>query len=202
MLLINNLSFFRDENLIFENLNLSLSNGQITQLRGKNGSGKTTFLKVILNLLSSKTGEIFWEGQNINKNIFNFYNQITYIADHNTSSRKLSVLDNINFWKGLSSSNLSNDETLLLLETFNLKKYLNTETMYLSSGEVKKLELLRLILEQKKIWVLDEPYNHLDDSSIEILNQTIVDHANNDGIILFASHYNPAVSNLEILEFS
>lgn len=202
MLLINNLSFFRDENLIFENLNLSLGNGQITQLRGKNGSGKTTFLKVILNLLSSKTGEIFWEGQNINKNIFNFYNQITYIADHNTSSRKLSVLDNINFWKGLSSSNLSNDETLLLLETFNLKKYLNTETMYLSSGEVKKLELLRLILEQKKIWILDEPYNHLDDSSIEILNQTFVDHTNNDGIILFASHYNPAVSNLETLEFS
>ena len=202
MLLINNLSFFRDDNLIFENLNLSLGNGQITQLRGKNGSGKTTFLKVILNLLSSKTGEIFWEGQNINKNIFNFYNQITYIADHNTSSRKLSVLDNINFWKGLSSSNLSNDETLLLLETFNLKKYLNTETMYLSSGEVKKLELLRLILEQKKIWILDEPYNHLDDSSIEILNQTFVDHTNNDGIILFASHYNPAVNNLEILEFS
>ena len=202
MLLINNLSFFRDENLIFENLNLSLGNGQITQLRGKNGSGKTTFIKVILNLLSSKTGEIFWEGQNINKNIFNFYNQITYVADHNTSSRKLSVLDNINFWKGLSSSNLSNDETLLLLETFNLKKYLNTETMYLSSGEVKKLELLRLILEQKKIWILDEPYNHLDDSSIEILNQTFIDHTNNDGIILFASHYNPAVNNLEILEFS
>ena len=202
MLLINNLSFFRDDNLIFENLNLSLSNGQITQLRGKNGSGKTTFIKVILNLLSSKTGEIFWEGQNINKNIFNFYNQITYIADHNTSSRKLAVLDNINFWKGLSSSNLSNDETLLLLETFNLKKYLNTETMYLSSGEIKKLELLRLILEQKKIWVLDEPYNHLDDSSIEILNQTFVDHTNNDGIILFASHYNPVVDNLEILEFN
>ena len=202
MLLINNLSFFRDGNLIFENLNLSLGNGQITQIRGKNGSGKTTFIKVILNLLSSKTGEIFWEGQNINKNIFNFYNQITYIADHNTSSRKLSVLDNINFWKGLSSSNLSNDETLLLLETFNLKKYLNTQTMYLSSGEVKKLELLRLILEQKKIWILDEPYNHLDDSSIEILNQTFVDHTNNDGIILFASHYNPAVNNLEILEFS
>ena len=202
MLLINNLSFFRDDNLIFENLNLSLGDGQITQIRGKNGSGKTTFLKVILNLLKAKTGEIFWEGQNVKKNIFNFYNQITYIADHNTSTRKLSVLDNIKFWKGLSSSNLKDDETLSLLETFNLKKYLNTETMYLSSGEVKKLELLRLILEQKKIWILDEPYNHLDNLSIEILNQTFVDHANNDGIILFASHYNPTVSNLEILDFN
>ena len=202
MLLINNLSFFRDDNIIFENLNLSLGNGQITQIRGKNGSGKTTFLKVILNILSANTGEIFWEGQNVKKNIFNFYNQITYIADHNTSSRELSILDNIKFWKGLSSSNLSDDKTLSLLETFNLKKYLKTETMYLSSGEVKKLELLRLVLEQKKIWVLDEPYNHLDDSSSEILNQTFVDHTNNNGIILFASHYNPQISKLQILDFN
>ena len=202
MLLINNLSFFINDNLIFENLNLSLGNGQITQIRGKNGSGKTTFLKVILNILISKTGEIFWEGQNINKNIFNFYNKVTYIADHSTSSRKLSVLENIKFWKGLSSSSLSDDDTLLLLETFNLKKYLNIETMYLSSGEIKKLELLRLILEQKKLWILDEPFNHLDDLSTEILNQTFIDHINNDGIILFASHYKPLVNKLEIIEFN
>tara|TARA_Y100001970_G_C14182847_1_gene830826 strand:- start:1109 stop:1717 length:609 start_codon:yes stop_codon:yes gene_type:complete len=202
MLLLNNLSYFRDDNLIFENLNLSLGNGQIIQIRGKNGSGKTTLLKVILNLLTSKTGEVFWEGQNVNKNIFNFYNKITYIADHNTSSRKLSVLDNIKFWKGLSSSKLNHDDILSLLDTFNLKKYLNKETLYLSSGEIKKLELLRLILEQKKLWLLDEPYNHLDDASIEILNQTFIDHINNDGIILFASHYNPLITNLEVLEFN
>ena len=202
MLLINNLSFSRDNNLIFENLNISLSNGQITQIRGKNGSGKTTFLKVILNILMSKTGEVFWEGKNINKNIFNFYNQITFISDHSTSSRKLTVFDNINFWKGLSSSKISDEDIFLLLETFNLKKYIKTETMYLSAGEIKKLELLRLILEKRKLWILDEPYNHLDELSIEILNQTFVDHTNNNGIVLFASHYSPPIAKLDILDFN
>ena len=202
MLLINNLSFFRDSNLIFENLNITLGNGQITQIKGKNGSGKTTFLKVILNILISKTGEVFWEGKNINKNIFNFYNQITFISDHSTSSRKLTVIDNINFWRGLSSSNISDDDIFILLETFNLKKYIRTETMYLSAGEIKKLELLRLILEKRKLWILDEPYNHLDDLSIEILNQTFVDHTNNNGIILFASHYTPPIAKLDILDFN
>ena len=72
MLLINNLSFSRNDNIIFQNLNLSLSNRSITQIRGKNGSGKTTFINVVLNFLESKTGEIFWEGKNIKKNIFNF----------------------------------------------------------------------------------------------------------------------------------
>jgi ABC-type transport system involved in cytochrome c biogenesis ATPase subunit len=46
---------------------------------------------------------------------------------------------------------------------------------------------------------LDEPFNHLDDLSIEILNQTFLDHVNNDGMILFASHYDPMINNLETL---
>ena len=200
MLLINNLSFSRNDNIIFQNLNLSLSNRSITQIRGKNGSGKTTFINVILNFLESKTGEIFWEGKNIKKNIFNFYNNTTFIMDHNTCTRKMTVLDNINFWSRLSSSKLTKDEIVLLLETFNIKKYQNTKTMYLSSGEIRKLELLRLILEQKKLWILDEPYNHLDDLSIEILNQTFIDHINKDGVILFTSHLKPSIDNLEVID--
>ena len=200
MLLINNLSFSRNDNIIFQNLNLSLSNRSITQIRGKNGSGKTTFINVVLNFLESKTGEIFWEGKNIKKNIFNFYNKTTFIMDHNTCTRKMSVLDNINFWSRLSSSKLTKDEIVLLLETFNIQKYQNTKTMYLSSGEIRKLELLRLILEQKKLWILDEPYNHLDDLSIEILNQTFIDHINKDGVILFTSHLKPSINNLEVVD--
>ena len=200
MLLINNLSFSRNDNIIFQNLNLSLSNRSITQIRGKNGSGKTTFINVILNFLESKTGEIFWEGKNIKKNIFNFYNKTTFIMDHNTCTRKMTVLDNINFWSRLSSSKLTKDEIVLLLETFNIQKYQNTKTMYLSSGEIRKLELLRLILEQKKLWILDEPYNHLDDLSIEILNQTFIDHINKDGVILFTSHLKPSINNLEVVD--
>jgi len=199
MLLINNLSFSRNETKIFENLNLSLSNKKIIQIKGRNGSGKTTFLKVILNILEPNNGEIIWKGKNIKKNIFDFYKQTTFIMDNNTSTRELSVEDNINFWRGLSSSKLNNEEIFELLNKLNIEKYYKTKVMYLSSGERKKLELIRLILEQKKLWVLDEPFNHLDDLSIEILNQTFLDHINNDGMILFASHYDPMINNLEIL---
>ena len=199
MLLINNLSFSRNETKIFENLNLSLSNKKIIQIKGRNGSGKTTFLKVILNILEPKSGEIIWKGKNVKKNIFDFYSQTTFIMDNNTSTRELSVEDNINFWRGLSSSKLNNEEIFELLNKLNIEKYYKTKVMYLSSGERKKLELIRLILEQKKLWVLDEPFNHLDDLSIEILNQTFLDHINNDGMILFASHYDPMINNLETL---
>ena len=183
-------------------MNLSLSKKKIIRIRGSNGSGKTTFLKVILNILEPKSGEIFWKGENIKKNIFDFYNQTTFIMDNNTSTRDLSVEDNINFWRVLSSSKLNNEEIFQLLKKLDIEKYYKTKVMYLSSGERKKLELIRLILEQKKLWVLDEPFNHLDDLSIEILNQTFLDHVSNDGMILFASHYDPNMSNIETLEFN
>ena len=122
--------------------------------------------------------------------------------DNNTSTRELSVEDNINFWRGLSSSKLNNEEIFELLKKLNIDKYYNTKVMYLQSGEKKKLELLRLILEQKKLWILDEPFNHLDELSIEILNQTFLDHIYNDGMILFASHYDPVIKNIETLEFN
>jgi heme ABC exporter ATP-binding subunit CcmA len=180
-------------------LNLSLNNKKIIQIKGRNGSGKTTFLKVILNILEPKSGEIIWKGKNVKKNIFDFYSQTTFIMDNNTSTRELSVEDNINFWRGLSSSKLNNEEIFELLKKLDIEKYYKTKVMYLSSGERKKLELLRLVFEQKKLWLLDEPFNHLDELSIEILNQTFLDHINNDGMILFASHFNPIISNLETL---
>ena len=202
MLLINNLSFSRNETKIFENLSLSLSNKKIIQIKGRNGSGKTTFLKVILNILESDSGEIIWRGNNIKKNIFDFYNNTTFIMDNNTSTRELSVEENINFWKGLSSSKLNNEEIFGLLKKLHIEKYYTTKVMYLSSGEKKKLELIRLIIEQKKLWVMDEPFNHLDNLSIEILTQTFLDHINNNGMILFASHFNPIISNLKTLELN
>tara|TARA_B100001029_G_C15014115_1_gene426184 strand:+ start:17 stop:625 length:609 start_codon:yes stop_codon:yes gene_type:complete len=201
MLLANNLSFSRNKVNIFNDISLSIGRGQIKQIKGKNGSGKTTFLKTILNILLPENGEVFWEGKNIKKNIFNFYKEITLIMDEPSSTKSLTLINNINFWRGFSNSIITKNEVSLLLKAFNLEKYKDTQVMYLSSGEVKKLELLRLIIEQKKIWILDEPYNHLDDGSIEILNQTFIDHVEKNGIILFASHFEPIISNLEIINF-
>ena len=201
MLLANNLSFSRNKVNVFKDINLSIGSGQIKQIKGKNGSGKTTFIKTILNILLPENGEVFWEGKNIKKNIFNFYKEITLIMDEPSSTKSLTLINNINFWKGFSDSTITYNEVLLLLQAFKLEKYIHTQVMYLSSGEIKKLELLRLIIEQKKIWILDEPYNHLDEGSIEILNQTFVDHIKKNGIILFASHFEPIITNLEIINF-
>ena len=98
MLLGNNLSFQRNNKMIFHKVDISLSPGKIILLTGKNGSGKTTLIKVLTNILFPNTGEIFWNGQNIKKNIFNFYKNVSLIMDTISFNNNLTVKENIFFF--------------------------------------------------------------------------------------------------------
>ncbi len=201
MLLGNDISFRRATKVIFEDVNISASSGKIIFIKGRNGSGKTTFLKTILNILEPTTGEIYWMGEKIKKNIFDIYKATTFMMDQPSSSPDMTVKENLIFWKQLSLSKINYQEILKLITILELDKFLNKKTMYLSLGEVKKLELARLIIEQKKLWVLDEPYIGLDKNTTTLINDTFIDHTLNDGIIIFASHYEPEIKNMETISF-
>ena len=188
MIIVKDLSVQRLEKKIFENINLTLTSGNITILKGKNGSGKTTLLKAILNIIEPSSGAIYWKGKLLKKNLYNFFNHVTYIADKTSSLSKLSVQENIKIWKKIFLSNISNSQVENILKTLKLDIYLNQKVNSLSFGEKKKLEFLRLIIENKKIWVLDEPLSNLDDESIDVIGQTFEDHRSKEGSIIFSSH--------------
>ncbi len=193
MILVKELSVERSNNKIFENINLSLGSGKIVLLKGKNGSGKTTLLKTIINIIEPSSGSIYWKGKPLKKNLYDFYNHITYIGDKTTSLRQLSVKENINIWKKIFLSKTGKSQIKNILKTMKLDRYLNQKVNELSFGETKKLELLRLILEDKKIWILDEPLSNLDDETIDILAQTFQDHRSKEGSIIFSSHQNSEI---------
>ena len=202
MLLVNNLKFERSEKVIFENIHIAASSGKIVFVKGNNGTGKTTLLKTLVNILEPSEGDIFWMGKKIINNIFNFYSETTLIMDKPTSSLEMTVIENINFWKQITLSQIKYEEIFNLLEMLGIDQYIKKQTMYLSLGEIKKLELTRLILEQKKLWILDEPYIGLDKNSIDIINETFIDHVSNNGIIIFSSNYEPDFTNLDIISLN
>ena len=200
MLIVKDLSVERIDKKIFENINLSLTPGNITILRGKNGSGKTTLLKTILNLIEPSFGSIFWKGKLLKRNFYDFYNHTTYIADTTSSLRKLTIKDNVNIWKKFFISNINDAQIETALKTLRLDNYLNKKVGTLSFGETKKLEFLRLIIENKKVWILDEPLSNLDEDSIELIKQTFEDHSSKEGSIIFSSHQNPGIYVTEEIE--
>ena len=199
MLLTKNISLFRSERKIFENINLSLGSGKILGLKGKNGSGKTSLIKTILCILEPTSGSVFWKGKNLEKNLYDFYNNVTYIADKTSSLKQLTVNENIKIWKNIFLSKINNDQIEKILQTLKLDSYKNKKTNILSLGETKKLELLRLIIENKKIWILDEPFTNLDTEAVDVIKQTFEDHCRKEGSIIFSSHQNVQINTTEDL---
>jgi heme exporter protein A len=80
-----------------------------------------------------------------------------------------------------------------------LDKYKNIQVNFLSKGEIRKLELFRLVIEQKKLWILDEPYDGLDESTNELINETFKNHVQKDGMIFFSSHHYPELQNMDTI---
>ena len=198
MLLANRICFNRNDKEILKDISFSISPKKIIHIAGKNGSGKTTLLKIICNILDPNDGEIIWNGKNTKKNIYEFYKNVTFIMDNQTSSNSLTVNDNIFFWHKIFNSKINKKEINSVLELLSLDKYKDTQINQLSFGEIKKLELLRLIIEQKKLWILDEPFIGLDKSSVQLITQTITNHANLNGMVIFTSHSRHEIPNLEI----
>ena len=199
MLLVQNLSLERLDKKIFENINFSLGTNKIVMLKGRNGSGKTSLLKSVLCILEPTSGSMFWKGKPINKNLYDFYNNVTYISDKTSSVRQLTIANNIKIWKRIFLSKLDNNQIDGILSNLNLTNLIDKKVNTLSLGEVKKLELLRLVLEEKKIWILDEPLNNLDSDTIEILAQTFEDHCDNGGSILFSTHQELQINSEKIV---
>tara|TARA_S200000501_G_scaffold210058_1_gene197319 strand:- start:1521 stop:2126 length:606 start_codon:yes stop_codon:yes gene_type:complete len=193
MIIVKNLSVRRLDKIIFENINLSLSSKSIIILKGKNGSGKTTLLKALINVIEPSAGSIYWKGKLLKKNLYDFYNNVTYISDKTSSLTKLTVKDNVSIWKKIFLSKLNNSQIETALQTLGLINFLDQKVGTLSLGENKKLELLRLIIENKKVWILDEPFSNLDEDSIKLMKQTFEDHCAQEGAIIFSSHQNPGI---------
>ena len=89
MLLANNLSFERSGKSLFRDLDLSVSPNKIIQIRGRNGIGKTTLIKILSGIILPKTGDIYWNGKNIHKNPYNFFKNLALVMDTNTSKNEL-----------------------------------------------------------------------------------------------------------------
>ena len=200
MILANNISCKRGNNSIFENLNFKVEDGVATIISGKNGSGKTSLLRIIANLLKPKNGDLIWKGKSVYKNIHNYHKQITFIADHNCSKENLSVYENMVFWKGLYKSSISNEVFMKLLENINLHYFINEPVSKLSTGQKRKLELTRLIIEERHMWILDEPFSGLDQETINIIGQTISDHLIQKGSVILASHIPVSITNKKYID--
>lgn len=180
VVIINNLNKNFESKNIFENANLQIHYGEKIALIGKNGTGKSTLLKIIMNEDCEYTGEIKI-GQSVN--IGYIPQEIKFEDDNQTI---------LNFFEQFDNRNETEIRSSLAKYMFRGNDVFK-KVSSLSGGEKVRLILAKLLKQNINFLILDEPTNHIDIETRELLEEAIKEYS---GTVLFVSHDRYFINNL------
>ena len=198
MIEIKNLSFARGNNLIFQNVSFRVKPSELMVLKGANGQGKTTLLSNIVNFLEPLEGEILYHGKSVD--VHTASQCFLYIGENNFAYDNLSLNENMKYWLAVHNVNFSQEIRDKSIKFLFSELNLNLKFYQLSYGQKKKLQLLLLMLVNKPVWVLDDPFNGLDQDTINKITSLLSRKLEDDGIILISSHKDISIPNHSIYE--
>lgn len=181
MLSCNSVSLSIGERKLFD-ISITMLPGSITVVSGANGSGKSSFLRVLSGLQSPTSGNVLWYGQNIQ---YESKPMVNYIGHHFGIKDELTVVENLQLWSRLYES-----ENMIqaAIHYFGLLEVMMDKAFTLSAGNRKKLALARLLACNSDLWLLDEVETNLDEKNLSLLHNVICTKANNGGVIVMTSH--------------
>jgi heme exporter protein A len=178
LLTIQHLDFAYQDEWIFKDWSASLRRSEICHLKGANGEGKSTLLRIIAGILRPHAGDVL-------VNLSHGYkNKIAYVGHRLGLHPNLSVRENLCY--GFSENNVVDMHQYL--DELQLHHCLDKETHILSQGQAHKIALIQMLLYRSQLWLLDEPFANLDDAGEQWLWDKIKAHQDQKGAIIFTAH--------------
>jgi heme exporter protein A len=198
MLEISNLACSRGDHRLFSGLSFSLDFGQIMQVQGANGSGKTSLLRTLCGFITPDEGDIIWRGENIRELDEEYYAEMLYLGHLNAIKDELSALENLQISAGLSGVELDEKEALAVLRRMGLRGRERLPTKVLSQGQRRRVALARLLASDARLWILDEPLTALDVGAVALIQELIAEHLAGQGMVIFTTHQPLQVAGVEM----
>ena len=185
-LIIKNLECFREERIIFQRLSCEIESNQTMLVRGKNGSGKTSFLRLVAGYLKNYNGKVLFNDNDLQQNN-ELLTDFRFIGQKNSLKDNLTVRKNIEMWQLIYHTKKDINKIVDLLD---IRMLLNKDINTLSDGQKKRVSLSRLLISKAKVWLLDEPLVYLDLNKVKLLEDIILQHNDAGGITLYTSNTN------------
>ena len=170
---------------LLEGVGFALEAGQALVLRGPNGCGKTTLLRVVAGLQPALAGEVTAPPD-----------AIAYAAHADGIKATLSVTENLRFWSDIYGSGGVD----AALERMNLVQLADRAAQNLSAGQKRRLGLARLLVTGRPVWVLDEPTVSLDAVSVALFGEVMRAHLAGGGMALMATHIDLGLPEALVLD--
>jgi len=191
LLAVENVTVWRGDNLLLDDVSFTLNAGQVLQVRGANGSGKTTLLRIVCGVGFSDEGSVTWRGVSIGRNTDQFNAELLYLGHKPGIKAGLTPVENLRIFctlSGLASSSATDQAIDSALSNLSLQPQAHLPCRHLSAGQQRRVSLARLIVQSARLWVLDEPLTSLDKAGLAWVENQIGRHVSNGGAVLLTTH--------------
>ncbi|TAL21227.1 MAG: cytochrome c biogenesis heme-transporting ATPase CcmA, partial [Nitrospirae bacterium] len=148
----------RGARALFSHLNFTLRDGELLQVQGANGSGKTSLLRMLCGLTPVAEGEIRWGGAEIGGLGEAYREDLLYLGHHNAIQESLTARENLQATAALAGVALDDGEAGAALRRIGLRGREDLPARFLSQGQKRRVALARLMWSRAQLWVLDEPF--------------------------------------------
>ncbi|KAB7615305.1 heme ABC exporter ATP-binding protein CcmA [Amylibacter sp. SFDW26] len=184
---VDKLCCVRGNTTILSDVSFELATGDCLILRGPNGIGKSTLLNTLAGLAPQGHGTSTLDPDDI-----------AYSGHLDAIKFQLTVAENLQFWAGVYGTNT----VASVMQGFGLTELANRPAGNLSAGQKRRVGLARLLVSDRKVWLMDEPTTSLDADHTALITKMIDDHCQSGGIAVLSTHIDLDIKNAQTLELS
>lgn len=187
---VENLACERDQRELFADVSFELGGGDVLQVAGANGSGKTSLLRILAGLLVPAAGQLRYGGLSVGSSAGRdaWRRDRLFIGHAPAVKVNLTAEENL-AWLCALSEPRSQQAIWEALEKVGLRGFEDVPCHNLSAGQQRRVALARLYLQAHPVWILDEPFTAIDRSGVAELEAQVLAHAERGGVVILTTHH-------------
>lgn len=186
-LAVRHLHLWRGDRHLLHDVSFTLQPGELLQVMGRNGAGKTSLLRCVAGLIEPESGEIQWQGVELHRCRDVFHRRLAYLGHLNALKSELTALENLHYSVGLQRQ-VSNAAIREMLGRLQVAQCADLPARALSAGQKRRVAIARVMLSGAAFWILDEPITNLDSNGVDCVESCMTEHLQAGGSILLAAH--------------
>jgi heme exporter protein A len=188
------LHLWRGERHVLAGINVEVATGEMLQVTGANGTGKTSLLRTLCGLMHLEDGRVLWEGRNVFDDLGAYHAQLVYLGHEPPLKADLTARENLRYWIGIRRP-LHDADITAALERVGAGVWGEQPTRTLSAGQKRRVALAGVVLFGAPLWLLDEPATNLDADGQRLLGGLIDAQLASGGVVIVAVHQDLPVKN-------
>ena len=196
---LQDLACIRGSRQLFKGLSIAVSPGDLLRVRGVNGAGKTSLLRMLCGLMAPTQGQVLWRGCPLASQRDVLGHDLVYLGHAAALKDELSPLENLLYACVLAGQPTDTPAAMAALKGAGLRGFERIPTRQLSQGQRRRSALARLVLSQHApLWVLDEPFNALDTTATAWLTGLIEAQLHRQGVVVLTSHQDTPIATANL----